>query len=70
MKDLEVLIQEMEEQGRRELSDEFLLETRRGPTREEYGIGEYAYGIVTVPIAWVLPFLKELLAYRRKEKVK
>lgn len=70
MKDLEALIQEMDEKGRRELSDEFLRETGRGPTREEYSIGEYSYGIVTVPIAWVYPFLQELLKRRKQDETR
>jgi len=70
MKDLETLIQEMDEKGRWELSDEFLRETGRGMTRDELGIGDYAYGVVMVPIAWVLPFLQELLERRKQDETR
>lgn len=68
MKDLEALIQEMESQRDRELSDEYLREIGCS-TREDVGIGEYVYGIVMVPVSWVLPHLKGLLERRKKNDV-
>lgn len=57
---LNELIQQMEEKmNNRDLSDDYLRETGN-PTREELGIGEYHYGIVTVPCSWVYPYLEEL----------
>ncbi len=56
----EYLIQKMEEVDRRRgLSDNYLKEHGCN-TREDIGIAETSYGIVTVPIDWVLSYLKEL----------
>ena len=41
----------------RALSDNYLKEHGH-QTAEEYGIGEYGYGIVTVPVVFILPFLE------------
>ena len=58
--ELDSLISEIEEYSRaKSLSDTYLREYGRD-TREDIGIGEYAYGIVLVPEDWVLPYLKEL----------
>ena len=60
---LRQLIEAIESKSQsKSLSDEWL-EANRHSTREDLGIGEYAYGIVMVPEDWVLPYLKEL--YRR-----
>ena len=57
---LDSLILQIDEYSRRKsLSDTYLREYGRD-TREDIGIGEYAYGIVLVPEDWVLPYLKEL----------
>jgi hypothetical protein len=58
---LKELIDKMiNESNSRSLSDEFLQETGRGRTRKEIGIGEFSYGIVMVPVDWVIPYLEEL----------
>ena len=58
--DLENLIFQIEEHSKsRGLSDEYL-KAHEHNTREDIGIGEYAYGIILVPEEWVLPYLKEL----------
>lgn len=58
--ELDSLILQIEEHRKhRSLSDTYLREHERN-TREDIGIGEYAYGIVLVPEDWVLPYLKEL----------
>ena len=55
---LDELLKEMEETyNSRALSDGYLRENGY-QTAEEYGIGEYGYGIVTVPVKFVLPYLK------------
>lgn len=60
---LRLLIEEIESRANsKSLSDGWLKE-HGSNTREDVGIGEYAYGIVMVPEDWVLPYLKEL--YRR-----
>lgn len=57
---IEKLITEMKEKMlHRDLSDEYLREHNH-PTREELGIGEYAYGITMIPCTWILPFLEDL----------
>lgn len=57
---LNSLIFQLEEYSKRKsLSDTYLKEHEYN-TREDIGIGEYAYGIVLVPEDWVLPYLKEL----------
>lgn len=58
--ELDSLILQIEEYSKRKsLSDTYLREHECN-TREDIGIGEYAYGIVLVPEDWVLPYLKEL----------
>lgn len=58
--ELNNLIEAMEKRMKlRDFSDNYL-SANRHPTREEIGIGEYAYGITMVPCEWVYPFLLEL----------
>lgn len=58
--ELDSLILQIEEHRKhRSLSDIYLREHECN-TREDIGVGEYAYGIVLVPEDWVLPYLKEL----------
>lgn len=58
--ELEELIETMEIRMKaRDLSDAYLSHVGAS-TREEIGIGEYAYGITMVPCDWVLPYLKQL----------
>lgn len=58
--ELDSLILQIEEHAKaRSLSEEYLREHEHN-TREDIGVGEYAYGIVLVPEYWVLPYLKEL----------
>ena len=58
--DLEELIAQIKEKMlHRDLSDEYL-EEHNHSTREEIGIGEYAYGITMIPCEWILPFLEDL----------
>lgn len=60
---LRLLIESIESKAKsKSLSDGWLKE-HGNSTREDVGIGEYAYGIVMVPEDWVLPYIKEL--YRR-----
>ena len=60
---LRLLIEAIESKANsKSLSDGWLRE-HENSTREDVGIGEYAYGIVMVPEDWVLPYLKEF--YRR-----
>lgn len=62
-KKLEKLITEIkDQQSKHALSDEYLKEHNH-MTRDEVGIGEFSYGIVMVPVDWVLPYLE---AYREK----
>ena len=68
--DLDNLIFQIEEHSKaRSLSDEYLKAHERN-TREDIGIGEYAYGIILVPEDWVLPYLKELRNLWWEEKLK
>lgn len=58
--ELDSLIFQIEENAKnRSLSDRYL-KKHEFNTREDIGVGEYAYGIVLVPEYWVLPYLKEL----------
>lgn len=53
------LLNEMSEKMRnRDLSDEYLRE-HNNSTREEIGIGEYAYGITMIPCEWVYEYLSD-----------
>lgn len=57
---LNKLIEQIEEKDKSKgLSDTYLREHGH-MTRDEIGIGEYTYGIIMIPIDFVLPFLKEL----------
>ena len=68
MRDLKELVKEMQEvSDRRDLTDKYLAETGRGPTREQTGMGDYAYGITFVPISWVLPHLERLMEIESRE---
>lgn len=56
---LDDLLNEMSEKMRnRDLSDEYLRE-HDNSTREEIGIGEYAYGITMIPCEWVYEYLSD-----------
>ena len=57
---LEKLIEEIEKKDKaRGLPDGYLRE-HNYMTREDIGIGEYSYGIIMIPIDFVLDYLKEL----------
>lgn len=63
---LDELIEIIEEHMKaRELSDEYLKEYGH-ETHDEYGIGEYGYGIVTIPCEFILEYLKELQQLRKR----
>ena len=65
--DLDNLIFNIEAHSKaRGLSDEYL-KAHEYNTREDVGVGEYAYGIILVPEDWVLPYLKELSNIWEKE---
>ena len=56
---LDDLLNEMSEKMRnRDLSDEYLRE-HNNSTRDEIGIGEYAYGITMIPCEWVYEYLSD-----------
>lgn len=56
---LDDLLNEMSEKMRnRDLSDEYLRE-HNNSTREEIGIGEYAYGITMIPCEWIYKYLSD-----------
>ena len=56
---LDDLLNEMSEKIRnRDLSDEYLRE-HNNSTREEIGIGEYAYGITMISCEWVYEYLSD-----------
>lgn len=56
---LDDLLKEMKEKMQsRDLSDKYLEENGK-MTRTEMGIGEYGYGITTVPCEWVYDFLSD-----------
>lgn len=54
-----------EKNNKRALGDDFL-ESRGSATREQVGIGEYSYGIVTIPVDFILPYLEELQSIKEK----
>ena len=57
---LNKLIEQIEQANKRySLSDEYLKEENH-LTRDEVGIGEMSYGIVMIPVDWILPYLKQL----------
>ena len=59
-KNLSELLEEIKIQMKsRDLSDEYLRENNHS-TREEVGIGEYAYGITMIPCKWVYNYLLRL----------
>ena len=63
---LDNLLKEMKEKMQeRDLSDKYLEENRH-MTQTEMGIGEYGYGITTVPCEWVYDFLSD---YKRVLKI-
>ena len=67
-KDLNQLIEIIEETCRsQDLSDGYLIDHNQS-TRHNIGIGEYAYGITMVPASWVLPYLKELKEIKDEPK--
>lgn len=54
------LIEQIEQANKRySLSDQHLEENNH-LTRDEIGIGEMSYGIVMIPVDWILPYLKQL----------
>ena len=54
------LIEQIEQANKRySLSDQYLEENNH-LTRDEIGIGEMSYGIVMIPVDWILPYLKQL----------
>ncbi len=56
---LDDLLKEMKEKmQKKDLSDEYL-EKNGNTTRTEIGIGEYSYGITTIPCEWVYDFLSD-----------
>lgn len=58
--ELKNLLETMEEKmNARDLSDEYLKE-HNCSTREDIGIGEYAYGITMIPCKWVYGYLSKL----------
>lgn len=70
---LDDLLNEMSEKMRnRDLSDEYLRE-HNNSTREEIGIGEYAYGITMIPCEWIYEYLsdyKRVLKENEELKIK
>ena len=53
-------IEQIEQANKRySLSDQYLEENNH-LTRDEIGIGEMSYGIVMIPVDWILPYLKQL----------
>lgn len=60
---LRLLIEAIESKANSKSFSDGWLREHGNSTREDVGIGEYAYGIVMVPEDWVLPYLKEF--YRR-----
>lgn len=56
---LDDLLKEMKEKMQsRDLSDKYLEENGK-MTRTEMGIGEYSYGITTIPCEWIYNFLSD-----------
>lgn len=68
---LDDLLKEMKEKMQsRDLSDKYLKENDK-MTRTEMGIGEYGYGITTVPCEWVYDFLSDYKrVLKENEKLK
>lgn len=66
---LDNLLKEMKEKMQeRDLSDKYLEENRH-MTRTEMGIGEYGYGITTVPCEWVYDFLSDYKRVLKENEV-
>lgn len=58
---LKAIIEKIKEvDEKRALSDKFLFENNRAATRIEIGISEQSYGVVMIPVDWILPYLEEL----------
>ena len=67
---LKTIIEEMETKiNKYDLSDKYLKDNDK-PTREEIGIGEYAYGITMIPCSWVIKFLKSFIIMWSIERLK
>lgn len=65
---LDDLLNEMSEKMRnRDLSDEYLRE-HNNSTREEIGIGEYAYGITMIPCKWVYEYLSDYKSLQKENE--
>ena len=65
---LDDLLNEMSEKMRnRDLSDEYLRE-HNNFTREEIGIGEYAYGITMIPCKWVYEYLSDYKSLQKENE--
>lgn len=65
---LDDLLNEMSEKIRkRDLSDDYLREHNLS-TREEIGIGEYAYGITMIPCEWVYEYLSDYKRVLKKHE--
>lgn len=60
---LKILIETIESEIKRKRLSDGWLRAYGHNTREDVGIGEYAYGIVMVPEDWVLPYLKQLRGF-------
>ena len=65
--ELDSLIFQIEEHKKHESLSEEYLKAHEYNTREDIGVGEYAYGIVLIPEDFVLPYLKELSNIWEKE---
>lgn len=68
---LDDLLKEMKEKMQsRDLSDKYLEENGK-MTRTEMGIGEYSYGITTIPCEWVYNFLSDYkIVLKENEELK
>lgn len=62
--ELDLLIEECKRLEVFDRSDKFLGE---GNDRRHFGVDEWPYGIVMVPMAWVLLYLEELKEYREEK---
>lgn len=66
---LDDLLKEMKEKMQsRDLSDKYLEENGK-MTRTEMGIGEYSYGITTIPCEWVYNFLSDYKRVLKENEV-
>ena len=66
--DLKTLVDEINDyDNRKSLSDEYL--SKNGHiTRKDFGLGEWKYGIVTIPVDYVLPHLQKVLDLEQELK--